>query len=146
TGSGINDLVTVGGDLNANNNALSLNFQGVPQPGATYTLLNFSGTQNGALNPTIAQTHFGATLSQGTSPIMVTLNGSGAKLKWNSITNNVWNVGANTNWLNLGSSAQDVFYQGDTILFDDSVAGVTNNIAIPTGVAVSPTVISNNST
>jgi autotransporter-associated beta strand protein len=144
-GNGVNDFLLVGGDLNANNNTISAIFQGVPQPGFTYTLVQFGGVQNGSFNPTVAGTHFGATLTQGSSPIMLTLGGSGANLKWDSITNNVWNVGGASNWLNAAGSAPDVFYQGDSVVMDDSVAGVTNILAIASGVTVSPTVISNNS-
>jgi fibronectin-binding autotransporter adhesin len=144
-GGGINDLLTVGGDLDADNNAVSLNFQGVPQSGVSYTLINFSGSQNGSFNSTVAGTHFAATLSQGTSPITVTLNGSGANLKWDSTANNLWNVGVSSNWLNQGSSLPDVFYAGDTVLFDDSVAGAITTLTIPSGVSVSPTAITNNS-
>ena len=138
-------MLSVIGDLDVNNNVISAIFQGVPQAGSTYTLINFSGTQNGTFNSTVAGTHFGATLNQGFSPITLTLSGSGGNLKWDSITNNVWNVGGNSNWLNAASSLQDVFYQGDVATFDDSVAGVTNNITIPAGVVISPTIISNNS-
>ena len=148
TGSGVNDLITVNGNFTANNNSVALNFQGVPVVGNTYTLVNFTGSKSGSLNPTITGTHFGAILNQSSSPITVTLGGSGANLKWDStvaMTNNLWNLGGASNWLNLGTSSQDVFYQGDTAIFDDSVAGVTNVISIPAGVAVSPTVISNNS-
>jgi fibronectin-binding autotransporter adhesin len=144
-GNGVNDLLSVGGNLGANNNSISLNFQGVPQAGSTYTLINFTGTQSGTLNPTVGGTHFTATLSQSSSPVTVTLTGSGANMKWDSTSNNVWNIGGNTNWLNLGSSSPDVFYQGDTVLLDDSVAGVTNNITIASGVSVSPAAINNNS-
>jgi autotransporter-associated beta strand protein len=144
-GNGINDLLAVGGDLDLNNNIIALNFLGVPQPGVPYTLINFSGAQNGSFNSTVAGTHFGSILNQGTSPVQVTLTGTGANLKWDATTNNLWNLGSVSNWLNQGSSVQDVFYQGDTVVFDDSVAGVTNNVSIASGVAVSPTLISNNS-
>jgi fibronectin-binding autotransporter adhesin len=147
-GNGSNDLLSVNGNFTANNNNVALNFLGVPVAGNTYTLVNFTGSKSGSLNSTITGTHFSASLNQSGSPITVTLNGSGANLKWDStvvMTNNLWNLGGASNWLNLGTSLQDVFYQGDAVIFDDSVAGVTNLISIPTGVAVSPTVISNNS-
>ncbi len=145
-GNGINDFLFVNGNLAANNNTISLNLQGVPQPGATYTLIDFTGGQAGTFNPTIGGTHFTATLNQNASPVTVTLSGSGANMKWDSLSNNVWTIGANTNWLNLASSLPDVFYQGDTILLDDSVSGITNNITIASGVSVSPAAITNNST
>jgi fibronectin-binding autotransporter adhesin len=144
-GSGINDLLAVGGDLDVNNNSIALNFQGVPQAGSTYTLINYAGNLNGTFNSTMVGTHISTTLHLGVGSVSVTLNNSGGNLKWNSTTNNLWNIGGNTNWLNLGSSQPDVFYQGDTVLFDDSVAGVANNITIPTGVSVSPTAVTVNS-
>ena len=148
TGNGINDLLSVNGGFSANNNNIALNFQGVPVAGNTYTLVNFTGSKSGSLSSTVTGTHLNATLNQSSSPITVTLSGSGANLKWDStvaMTNNLWTLGSVSNWLNLGTSLQDLFYQGDMVIFDDSVAGVTNIVSIPTGVAVSPTVISNNS-
>jgi fibronectin-binding autotransporter adhesin len=147
-GNGVNDLLSLNGTLSANNNTIMLNFTGVPVPGQTYQLINYNGSQSGSLNATIGGTHFTPTLNQSGSPIQVTINGTGANLKWDStvaMTNNWWNIGVSSNWLNEGTALQDVFYQGDTVIFDDSVAGVTNIISIPAGVAVSPTVVSNNS-
>jgi fibronectin-binding autotransporter adhesin len=145
SGGGVNDLLAVNGNLNANNNTISLDFQSAPVSGMTWTLVNFTGALTGSFNPSVAGTHFAATLNQSASPITVTLSGSGANLKWDSITNGLWNIGGATNWLNLASSSQDVFYQGDTVIFDDSITGVSNIISIPSGTSVSPTVISNNS-
>ena len=143
TGSGINDLLELTGNLNANNNVLSLNFAGVPQTGVPYTLIDFpSGTQTGVLNSTVAGTHFSASISQGTSPVTVTLSGTGATLKWAATTTNLWDVGVSSNWLN--GASPDVFYSGDNVLFDDTV-GVSTNVSVGTGLSVYPNVIAVNS-
>lgn len=139
-GNGINDLLQAGGNFNANNNVVSLTFAGVPQTGVAYTLINFPGTQSGTLS-TIAGTHFGTSISQGSSPVTVTLSGSGANLKWAPGATNRWDVGVTSNWLN--GAAQDVFYAGDNVLFDDTV-GVATNVIVASG-AVYPNVITVNS-
>lgn len=142
-GSGINDLLQAGGNLSANNNIISLAFAGVPQTGVPYTLINFpSGTQSGTLSSTVAGTHFTASISQGSSPVTVTLSGSGANLKWAPGATNLWDVGTTSNWLN--SASPDVFYAGDNVLFDDTV-GVATNVIVGAGVAVYPNVITVNS-
>ncbi|MDR3458888.1 MAG: autotransporter-associated beta strand repeat-containing protein [Verrucomicrobiae bacterium] len=144
-GNGVNDLLAITGDLDVNNNTIALNISGVPQAGNTYTLINFTGNQNGSFNSAVTAGHLGATLNQGTSPVTVTLTGSGANLKWDSTASALWDAGTTSNWLNLATSAQDVFYAGDAVLLDDSVSGVVTNITIPAGVTVSPLVITNNS-
>jgi fibronectin-binding autotransporter adhesin len=145
-GSGSNDLLQVNGNFNANNNVVSLNFAGVPQTGVPYTLINYSGTTSGSLNSTAGGTHYAATINQAGSPVTVTLSGSGANLKWDSTSSAVWDVGRTSNWLNQASSLPDVFYSGDNVLFDDSVAGVVTNVTIGTGVAVYPALITVTST
>lgn len=141
-GSGVNDLIQVGGNFNANNNQVTLNFAGVPQTGVPYTLVNFSGTQSGNLSSTVAGTHFGTSISQGSSPVTVTLSGSGASLKWDCATNGIWDVGVTTNWLN--GTSLDFFYSGDNVLFDDT-PGVGTNVTVAAGVAAYPNVITVNS-
>lgn len=141
-GSGSNDLLQADGNFNPNNNVITLDFAGVPQTGVAYTLVNFTGTQTGNLSSTVAGTHFTAAISQGTSPVTVTLSGSGANLKWDSDTNGIWDVGVTTNWLN--GASLDFFYSGDNVLFDDT-PGVGTNIAVGAGLAVYPNVITVNS-
>jgi autotransporter-associated beta strand protein len=143
-GSGSNDLVEVTGDLNLNNNTVILNFLELPQIGAPYRLIDYSGTKNGNLNPAAAGTHYTAAIDESIpNQISVTITGSGANLKWNSTSSGVWDNGSPANWFNLGTSAADVFYAGDTVLLDDSVAGVQTTVTLGAGVAVAPTVITN---
>jgi autotransporter-associated beta strand protein len=83
--------------------------------------------------------------------ITVTATGSSSNLVWSALAagaNNIWNVTAtgNQNWFDAGTTTPDYFFAGDNVLFDDSVAGVTNIISIGTGLAVAPASITNNST
>lgn len=144
-GNGVNDLLQAG-NLTVNNNVISLGFLSVPQIGAPYTVITYSGSLTGSFNPVVAGTHFGASIDT-SSPgyVNVTMSGSGANLKWNSTSSAIWTSGGTSNWLNLASSQQDVFYAGDNVLFDDSVPGVMTNVTIATGVTVSPASLTNNS-
>ena len=144
--SGSNDMLQVNGDLDVNNNVIGLNFTGRPQTGTPYTLISYTGAQNGSFSSTVTGTHYTATVNQGTSPITVTISGSGANLEWDATTNTVWDVGTTSNWLNQGSSQPDVFYAGDNVLFDEGVAGVESNVTIAAGVSVVPSLITVNVT
>lgn len=144
--SGSNDQLQVNGDLNLNNNIITLDFVTLPQIGTPYTLINYTGSQTGSFSSTVTGTHYTAAISQGSSPITVTMSGSGANLEWNSTTNAAWNIGITSNWLNQGTSYQDVFYTGDNVLFDEGVTGVETNIIIATGASVVPSLVTVNCT
>jgi fibronectin-binding autotransporter adhesin len=141
-----NDSVEVLGNLAANNNVISVNIAGTPVQGASYLLLTYSGTLSGSFNPTVEGTHFAANIDT-SNPGLVYLNingGTGSDLKWNSVSDNTWDS-ATANWLNLNDSQPSVFFSGDSALLDDT-AGVVTDIIIPTGLTVSPSVVTNNST
>ncbi len=70
--------------------------------------------------------------------------GGGTNLLWAGTTGNQWDVGVSLNWLNLANNLTSTYYDGDTVLFDDT-PGVQTNVSIPTGVAVLPLVMTNNS-
>lgn len=145
-GNGINDLLQVTGDLTLNNNVITINVRGVPQPGTTYAVATYSGALNGNFNPTISGTHYAASVdtTSVTNQVNVVINGSsGANLKWSSTVSPAWNNGGSQNWLNLGNATPDYFYAGDTVLMDDSVAGVVTNIIIPSATPVYPLSITN---
>ena len=145
-GSGINDLLQINGNLNVNNNTIAVNIRGVPQAGMDYGVITYSGTLTGSFNPTIAGTHYAATVDTTSmaNQVNVDITGSsGANLKWESTGSASWDNGLSQNWLNTGTLAADYFYAGDTVLFDDSVAGAVTNIVIPTGTTVYPASITN---
>jgi autotransporter-associated beta strand protein len=71
-------------------------------------------------------------------------NRPAANLRWASTGSTIWEVGASANWLNLSNSSPDVFYQGDTVLFDDAPGGaIVTNISL--SAVVTPTVVTNDS-
>src|SRR5262249_40487083 len=70
------------------------------------------------------------------------VTGSAARVKWNSTADTTWDVGTTANWLNLGNSLPDDFFQGDSVLLDDT-ASLQPNLII--SAAVAPSVITNNS-
>ena len=143
-GNGVNDLLVVTGDLNANNNTLSVNLRGTPQAGNSYTVMTYSGALGGTFNATVGGTHYAANVDTSTAnQVNVLITGSsGANEKWASTSSSSWDNTAQ-NWVNLGTSLADYFYSGDTVLLDDSVANVVTNLVIPTGSTMYPTIISN---
>src|SRR5581483_2778379 len=72
-----------------------------------------------------------------TNAANLTLAVSGtANLRWNPAANGAWDTNT-ANWLNLGSSASDVFQTGDNVLFDDSGSAFPN-VTLAAGTAVRP--------
>lgn len=144
-GNGINDLLQVTGGLTVNNTTIAMNLKGgLPQLGMSYPVLTYSGNLTGSFNP-VVKSHFAATVDTSiANQVNVTITGStGATLKWKSTASGVWNVGGAANWFNFGTSTSDVFGQADSVLFDDSGAGVQTNITLAAGVAVYPSAITN---
>lgn len=144
-GGGVNDLLQVNGNLNLNNNTVTISLFGAPQTGVPYRLVNYTGTRTGTFNPVVVfpgGTRFTAALSydDGLKQVNVTFGGSSANLVWNDTGGGTWDVGVTSNWLNQASS--DVFFQLDNALLDDT-SGVTTSINID--VAVAPNVLTNNS-
>jgi fibronectin-binding autotransporter adhesin len=148
-GSGVNDLVQVNGDLNVNNTAISINLlQGNLQAGS-YRLFNYTGNLVGNFAPNVTlgggASRFTLTLDTSTpGQVNLVVSGSTANLRWNSTSDSTWDIATTANWFNLGTSLNDVFYQADKVLLDDT-AGVQLTLNIPAGVSVVPTVITNKS-
>jgi autotransporter-associated beta strand protein len=123
-GNGVNDLVTVGGDLS---------FTGPTtihiEPVATlstlpYTLFTYTGTLSGIGNVTVtSDTRYTFTLDTTSVPgsVLVSISGTAGSLVWQGGANNApnaWDVVTTSNWLN--GVSMDRFFQGDTVTFDDS--------------------------
>jgi fibronectin-binding autotransporter adhesin len=146
-GGGVNDLVQVNGDLAANNNAITVNLLVFPQAGSPYRLINYTGSKTGNFNPTVTVaggTHYGLSLDQATAnQVNLTFTGSGGNLLWLGQSGGTWDVGTTASWSNQVSTVSpDVFYQGDTVAFDDTPG-------VPTGILldgiVAPALLTNNS-
>jgi fibronectin-binding autotransporter adhesin len=137
-----NDSVTVGGNLIANNNAVTANFIGVPVPGNTYPLFTYSGTLSGTFNPTVSGSHYTLALdtsSLGTVYLQVA-GGSGVNLKWTGLTDTAWDS-TTTNWQDSGTSTPSLFFSGDNVLLDETAS--SSSLTIAAGVSVYPASITN---
>ena len=78
-------------------------------------------------------------VSVGSGEVIATVTNSvPANLVWDSTSNSTWDIVTTPNWLNTGTSANDRFYQGDNVTFNDSVAGVQTNINVSAAVSRLP--------
>ena len=157
--TGNNDLIRVTGDLTVNNNDIYINPVGATlESGRPYTLITYTGNLNGTLGnvATVTATPYTLVLSNATSlspkqiQVIVT-GGQPSSLVWNNAQGDgEWNVQGSQNWSNLTTHVSpDSFVSLDTVLLDDSITNApipTNVLDIASGVVVSPSVITNNST
>jgi autotransporter-associated beta strand protein len=137
TGAGVNDLLDIAGDVAFVNTTLSVDPLGV-LPGGTYRLINYSGTKTGSLILSNT-TRYSLTLNEATAgQISLTVTGSSAGLRWNSTNNAAWDR-TTANWFNLSgaNTNNEFFFQGDSVLFDETL---TNS---PAGVTVATPVFPN---
>lgn len=137
--------LAVDGNLVADNNQITVNFNGPPQQN-TYPVITYTGTLSGSFNPVVLGTHYSAVVDTTSTPntVNVTITGgSGATLEWSSQSSPDWDS-VSENWTNVATELPSLFYAGDEVVLDDR-PGVTTSITIPAGVSVSPTIISNNS-
>lgn len=148
TGSGINDLLQIGGNLALDNTTVAIDIQGIPGIGLDYSVISYSGNLSGSFNPTVLGTHYTASIDTTSSPGVVLVDitgGNGANLKWNSTSSGVWNNGT-SNWFNLDTAQTDFYGNGDSVLLDDSVPGAQTNLSIASGVVIAPESITNTGT
>ena len=120
--------------------------QGLLLTSSGYLLFTYTGTLSGSFHPTVAGTDFTAAIDT-SIPGVVYLNitgTEGSNLKWDSVGDANWDS-TTVNWRNLNNSQTSLFFAGDSVLLDDA-AGVVTGISIPSGLTVSPSVITNNST
>jgi fibronectin-binding autotransporter adhesin len=143
-GPSTSDAISVAGDLHLNNNTVTANFLGIPQPGTFYPVFTYSGTLFGGFDPNIAGSHFTMALDTNSSPGTVYLEitgGTGANLVWSSAGDSTWNS-TTPNWTDLNTTTPgQSFFSGDNVQFDDT--SVTSLISIPSGVSVFPAAITN---
>lgn len=141
-----NDAIEVVGNLALNNNIITVNIAGTPQPGASYPLFTYTGTLSGSFNPTVAGTHFAASIDTLTPGVVyLSITGvAGADLQWASLGDPAWDLTA-INWRNLGNNAASPFYAGDTVLLNDT-NGVVTTLTIPSGLTLYPATVTDTST
>ncbi|MEI7730968.1 MAG: autotransporter-associated beta strand repeat-containing protein [Verrucomicrobiota bacterium] len=144
-GGGVNDLLVVSnltllGKINVN---FSFMGKSTPLTNTYYTLIAYRGTLIGNAGNLTAPAGYGATFDD-SAPGLIRVKFSAAiqrSLVWKGDgVQNTWDLGLTTNWLNGG--LPDVFYGGDTVLFDNSGS---NNPAINLGASLAPAAIIVNS-
>jgi fibronectin-binding autotransporter adhesin len=125
-GGGTNDLIEVAGDLSLDGVVTAdLRFLDAAPAAfpATYTVLRYGGTRTGGeANLTNAPSRFIWTFSidETNKAVLATMTGGGPEsVVWRGDgVSNVWDVSTTTNWLN--GIDPDVFFQNDSVTFDDS--------------------------
>lgn len=138
------DSVAVTGNLTVNNNAINVNFNGVPSD-SSYPLFTYTGTLSGSFNPTVTGTHFTATVdTSSTGSVNLDVSGSGYALEWSSTSSSEWD-NVSSNWNNAANNTPSSFLSGDSVLFDDT-PGVMTTIDIPAGTTVYPSSITDTGT
>lgn len=131
------DSVAVTGNLVVNNNAINVNFNGVPSDGQ-YPLFTYSGTLFGGFNPTVTGTHFTTAVDTNTfGNVYLDVSGSGYSLEWTSTSSSAWD-NVTPNWNNLANSTPSAFLAGDSVLFDDKTSGVQTTVNIAAGTTLYP--------
>lgn len=81
---------------------------------------------------------------QSSATVSLQVGRGASKLVWSSTGSGTWDVQNSANWFNASSNATDKFYNGDSVLLDDT-AGVQTNLTLGANAAVSPSVITNTS-
>jgi autotransporter-associated beta strand protein len=148
-GGGVNDLVTVGGNLSFTA-PTTIRIQPVASldPVNPYTLFTYSGTLSGLSNVTVTtDSRYTFVLDSVSVPgsVLVTIGGSAASLWWHGgdVDPTLWDVTGMLNWRNGGpTGTADSFFNGDSVTFDDS--SVTNLVRIDG--LVKPAAMTNDST
>jgi autotransporter-associated beta strand protein len=154
-GGAVNDLLQITGDLDATNALVTINaWEGRLQAG-TYRLINYTGNfladPGGAFSSvsgsSATSSRYNFSVDTSTAhQVNLTVTGSAMDLKWAGTSDSSWAPGSG-NFADVAPpNNSDSFQNGDTVLLDDSVPGVTNQLTLAPGVAVLPWAITNNST
>ncbi len=143
--TGSNDVLQVNGNLTLNGNNMLINFlQGHLQTG-TYRLINYTGTLSGSFGTVSTRAQATIDISTpGQVNLVVTGGGTAANLLWNTNNTGAWDTDVSSNWFNLGTASVDLFFSGDSVLFNDT-AGVptavsVNSLVLPGAMTVNSSV------
>lgn len=141
-GSGVNDLINVGGDLDPQNARIFVTGLAAFTVGTPYQLFNYSGNKLSSFNPTVlSDTHYSFTVDETvTNQINVTVSGAVPNLIWHgSATASNWDLNTSANWNNNTST----FLNLDPAVFDDT--GVNSNVTLVGTLRPASVVYSNSS-
>lgn len=150
TGNGSNDKIQANGGLNLNSGIVDISFASTPAANQTFTLFTYS-TLGGAISP--SQLAVTGNAPRGTTIINDIANSALEIQTGNSTTPagiltwkatgaspQLWDINTTHNWNNTSSqpNSNDVFFNGDSVQFPNTPAGLAHNVSIPDGVAVAP--------
>ena len=143
----------VPGDQIAVNGALALNaptyvLPGVALSAGTYTLMTYTSG-----SPNLSNIGMGGSFQSGTrqsytfgtsggSAVTLAVGGNPGFLQWNT-ANGTWNLNSAASWFNTTTSSADVFYNGDSVTFNDRPGGSSATVSISGAVAPSTLTVSN---
>ena len=142
TGSAIDKVATTAANGLTLNGVNSLNVVlGAGWVSGTYPIFTYAGTLQGTGVSALA-----LTTPTGHSTVNIVDNGSGTvnlvvastPNKWVGNVNSTWDTGTTTNW----NASDNLFLEGDTVIFDDTATTFTPNIAAnqtPAGVTFNNT-------
>lgn len=141
-GSGFNDLITVGGDLNPQGATIFINLLAPLTSPGTYRLFNYTGTLLSSFNATVlgGDSRFTLTLDESVpNQINLIVGGVASSLTWyGDLGTNTWNLANAAPW----NYNTEKFYNADAVTFDDTAI---TNIATLAGTLVPASVTVNNS-
>ena len=140
-GTVTSDLIRVEGNFEPSNSTIAVAALSVLTNGL-YPIVSYGGTKTTFFNPAVKGSAAGArqalSLDETSTPQVVNLvvAGSNATLTWISAVDTNFNVQTSTNWFNPSIATNDVFYNGDTVVFDDT-PGVATNVNLVSNLVAS---------
>jgi autotransporter-associated beta strand protein len=141
-GSGVNDLVVVGGNLTlTGTNNIVITQLGGSLASGTYTLFQYTGTVtggaanlalSGVTTGTTRQTFTFNTTAASNGAVTLAVAGNPANLTWvGNAASNVWDLVTTVNWTGApGATPDNRFYNLDTVLFNDTGVGGATNVTL----------------
>lgn len=121
-GVGSNDFVYVAGDLNVTGtNTIQITAVGTLPSGTNYALIQYGGNFNGGLTNFVLSGAVGTLSNDAVNKIIYLTTQSTARGPTSTVwvgnpSNNNWDLGVTTNWLN--GAALDIFVAGDSVRFN----------------------------
>ena len=140
-GGSVNDLITVGGNLDPKGAVIYVTFLAPPAGPGTYRLFNYSGSLLSSFNATVlgGDSRYTLTLDESVpNEINLIVSGTASSLTWyGDMGTNTWNVAGAAPW----AYNTEKFYNADSVTFDDTGA---TNIATLVGTLLPVSVTANN--
>ncbi len=152
-GSGVNDLIRVGGnlDLSQGTATIVLTPIGPLQLNTPYTLMTYSGSLMGDASglsvPAFGRNYSAGVVSTATPGVVTvsfTTNGNVIPnpMLWKGYVNGNWDLFSTANWSNNVTAAADVCLPGDNVMFND--ASSLTNVSLVGAIAPGSMTVSNN--